>query len=401
MTSGARRPAGEPVSAQRGAAERSSSAGGEAGGRAERLTPRARALLPVFLALLLVLAVRQLWCSAPPRTELAGEAMGTRWFAVLGAAGRSRAEVARARAGIEAEIAAVERRMSTWDPDSELSRFNRHLSTDPFPLSPDTLAVLAIAREVSERSGGAFDVTVRPLVAAWGFGAGARAPGPGPGPDELAALRARVGYRRLELAPAAGAARKRHPELECDLSAVAKGWAVDRAAEALAGLGFRDYLLELGGEVRVGGERPGGGAWRVAIERPDSDARAAQTSVELRDAALATSGDYRSFYMVDGERRSHLLDPRSGRPVSHGLASVSVVHRRAALADAWATALAVLGPQEGFARAEAEGLGACFIERRAPGDFLVRTTSGFPPLRPAPQAAAAPAPTRDAPGARP
>jgi thiamine biosynthesis lipoprotein len=336
------------------------------------------------LVLLVALAVRQLWCAAPPRAELAGAAMGTRWSAVLAAAGRSRADVERARAVIEARLAAVERRMSTWDPDSELSRFNRHASSEPFPLSPETLAVLAIAQQVSERSGGAFDVTVRPLVAAWGFGAGARAPGATPEPAELAALRARVGYRRLDLAPAAGTARKQHPLLECDLSAVAKGWAVDRAAEALAGLGFSDFLLELGGEIRVGGERPGGGAWRVAIERPEPDARAVQASVELRDAALATSGDYRSFYEQDGERRSHLLDPRSGRPVRHRLASVSVVHREAALADAWATALAVLGPEEGFARAEAEGLGAYFIERTASGGFAVRATSGFPPVRDAP-----------------
>ncbi len=355
-----------------------------ANGRAERLTSRARAFLPVFLALLVALAVRQLWCAAPPRAELVGAAMGTRWSAVLAAAGRSRADVERARTVIEARLAAVERRMSTWDPDSELSRFNRHTSSEPFPLSPETLAVLAIAQRVSERSGGAFDVTVRPLVAAWGFGAGARAPGDTPEPAELAALRARVGYRHLELAPATGTARKRHPRLECDLSAVAKGWAVDRAAEALAGLGFSDFLLELGGEIRVGGERPGGGAWRVAIERPDPDARAVQASVELRDAALATSGDYRSFYEQDGERRSHLLDPRSGRPVRHRLASVSVVHREAALADAWATALAVLGPEEGFARAEAEGLGAYFIERTASGGFAVRVTSGFPPVRDAP-----------------
>ena len=363
-----------------------------ASARAERLTPRARALLPVFLALLVALAVRQLWCAAPPRAELAGAAMGTRWSVVLGAAGHSRADVERARTAVEATFASVERHMSTWDPDSELSRFNRHASDEPFVLSSETLAVFAIAQEVSERSAGAFDVTVHPLVAAWGFGADAYAPGTAPVPADLAALRARVGFRLLELAPTAGAARKRHPQLQCDLSAVAKGFAVDLAAEALAGLGFGDFLVELGGEVRVGGERPGGGAWRVAIERPDSDAREVQASVELRDAALATSGDYRSFYEKEGERLSHLLDPRSGRPVRHSLASVSVVHREAAFADAWATALAVLGPEEGFARAEAESLGAYFIERTASGGFRVRATSRFPLVR-----ELAPPPVRDAP----
>ncbi len=367
--------------------------------RPERLTPRARILLPVFLVLLVALAVRQLWYTAPPRAELAGAAMGTRWSVVLDATGRARADVERARMAIEEQFTAVDQRMSTWDPDSELSRFNRHASVEPFPLSAETLEVLAIAQQVSEDSGGAFDVTVSPLVAAWGFGPGARAPGQAPEPAELAALRALVGYRLLELSPAEGAARKLHPGISCDLSAVAKGWAVDRAAEALAGLGFTDFLLELGGEVRVRGERPGGSAWRVAIERPDPDARAVQASIVLRDAALATSGDYRSFYERDGERLSHLLDPRSGEPVRHGLASVSVVHSEAALADAWATALAVLGPVEGFARAEAEGLGAYFIERTAAGGFAVRATARFPRVRPARIASATP--PRDPHGGRP
>jgi thiamine biosynthesis lipoprotein len=349
--------------------------------RAQRLTPRARALLPLCLALLVALTLRQLWCSVPPRVELSGSAMGTRWSLVIGAADRSRADLELVRAAIESSFAAVETRMSTWDPDSELSRFNRHRSTEPFPLSAETLAVLATAQRLSERTGGAFDVTVRPLVAAWGFGAGARTPDLAPSPEELLDLRARVGHRLLELDPVAASARKRHPELECDLSAIAKGWALDRAVETVLELGFDALLLELGGEVRVVGERPGGGAWRVAIERPEPGGRALHRSVELRDAALATSGDYRSFYEVAGERRSHLLDPRSGRPVEHGLASVSVVHAEAALADAWATALAVLGPDAGLALAEAEGLGAYFLERTAPGSFAARATAAFPPLR--------------------
>lgn len=369
-------------------------------GRVTRLTPRARALLPVFLTLLVALAVRQLWCAAPPRSELIGSVMGTYWSVVLASAGRSRNDVESARVVVEAAFAAVDQRMSTWDPESELSRFNRHASSEAFPLSPDTLEVFAIALAVSERSGGAFDATVRPLVAAWGFGANARTSGAEPSPAELASLRTRVGFQLLELSPATGTARKRHPQLECDLSAVAKGYAVDRAAEALTGLGFSDFLVELGGEVRVRGERPGGGPWRVAIEQPDPDIRQMRASIELRDGALATSGDYRSFYERDGVRFSHLLDPRSGRPVQHGLASVSVVHRQAAFADAWATALSVLGTEEGFALAEAEGLGAYFIDSIGSGGFVVRATSGFPSVRTMAIPAEGP-PSRDMPEGRP
>jgi thiamine biosynthesis lipoprotein len=348
--------------------------------RPEILPRRARILLPIFLVILLVLAVRQLWCLAPARSVLGGSTMGTTWSVVLDAQGRGRADPDAARAAIEERLAFVDRLMSTWNAESELSRFNRHASAEPFRLSPETLGVLAVAQEISGRTHGAFDVTVRPLVAAWGFGAGAWAPGHGPDPAELAAIRERVGYRLLELDPFAGAARKRRPDVECDLSAIAKGFAVDEVARALSDLGWTDFLVEVGGEVRARGNRPQGGPWQVGIERPDSEGRVAQAVVALADLAMATSGDYRSFYEDGGRRLSHIIDPRSGRPVAHTLASVSVVHAEAVRADAWATALAVLGPQEGFLLAEAEGIGAVFLVRAAGGSFEARSTRAFPAL---------------------
>ena len=349
-------------------------------GRAQLLTPRARALLPVFLVILVALSLRQLWCVAPARVVLSGPTMGTTWSVTLGATGRSRADLTRAQAAIEARLAAIDGLMSTWDPDSELSRFNRHRSGEPFPLSAETLEVLRVAREVGERTGGAFDVTVRPLVAAWGFGAGARAPGNAPEPAELAALRRHVDFRLLELDPVGASVRKRDPEVTCDLSAIAKGFAVDEVTRALVALDWGDFLVEIGGEVRALGQRPGDGAWRVGIERPDETGRAVQGVVALSDRAMATSGDYRSFYEEGGRRRTHIIDPRSGQPVDPGLASVSVVHREAVFADAWATALAVLGPEEGFALAEAESLGAHFILRDRHGAFETRSTRAFPPV---------------------
>ena len=349
-------------------------------GRPQLLTPRARVLLPIFLLILLALSLRQLWWLAPARVVLTGPTMGTTWSVTLDARGRGRGDLGAARAAIDERLANVNRLMSTWDPDSELSRFNRHASTEPFRLSPETLQVLGLAQEISERTDGAFDVTVRPLVAAWGFGAGARAPGHGPDATELAAIRQRVGFRLLELDPAAGTARKRRPDVECDLSAIAKGFAVDEVARALAGLGWTDFLVEVGGEVRAHGRRPEGGAWRVGIERPDAEGRVAQTVVALADGVMATSGDYRSFYEEGGKRLTHIVDPRSGRPVGHSLASVSVVHREAARADAWATALTVLGPEQGFARAEAEGIAAYFLVRSEGGSFEARSTRGFPSL---------------------
>lgn len=344
------------------------------------LSPRARLLLPVFAAVLLFLTVRVMWCSAPARVLLGGETMGTAWAVTLNAPDLTRRERARVRTRIQAELDAVNGAMSTWDPESELSRLNVHESTEPFSLSAPTLEVLAAARSVSERTGGAFDVTVRPLVSAWGFGAGARVPGAAPDAAELASIRERVGFELLEIDPVGGSVRKRHPGLQVDLSAIAKGYGVDRVADALEADGYANFLVEVGGEVRALGERPGGGAWRLAIERPEPDGRAVHGVVELSGVALATSGDYRSFYMAEGERWTHIVDPRAGRPVRHALASVSVLHEKATFADAWATALTVLGPEAGLRVAEAEGLAVYLIVRAAGGAYEIRTTAGFPPI---------------------
>jgi thiamine biosynthesis lipoprotein len=350
-------------------------------GRPEILTPRARALLPVFLVVLVGLAVYQLWYTVPDRVQLAGPTMGTTWSVVLAGDGHTRNDLTSARQAIVDRLERVNGLMSTWDPDSELSRLNAHTGPGPFPVSADTMQVLALARAVSQRTGGAFDVTVGPLVAAWGFGAGARLPGQGPDAAELRELRSRVGYQMLELDEADGTVTKARPDLRCDLSAIAKGYGVDEVARGLEGLGWTDYLVEVGGEVRVRGERPEGGPWRVGIERPDQAMRMVQGVVALRDRSMATSGDYRNFYEVEGERRSHIVDPRTGRPVTHGVASVSVVAREAVLADAWATALTVLGPDEGLALAEAEGLAAYFLVRSGPDRFEARASSTFPPVR--------------------
>jgi len=301
--------------------------------------------------------------------------MGTTWSVTL-----ARPDP-KAREAVQARLDAVNAAMSTWDPDSELSRFNAHESAEPFGLSDGTLRVMALAQEVSAASGGAFDVTVRPLVAAWGFGAGARLPGAGPNEAALALLRARVGFERLELDLVGRTASKGHPKLEVDLSAIAKGFGVDEAARALSLLGHERFLVEVGGEVSARGERPGGGPWRLAIERPEPDGRAVHGVVELLDVSMATSGDYRSFYEQEGERLTHIVDPRVGRPVSHALASVSVVHEDAATADAWATALTVLGPEEGPEVAEALGIAAYFIVRTQSGSYTTRSTGAFPPVR--------------------
>ena len=284
------------------------------------------------------------------------------------------------RSTLEAEVRSVleriEDRMSHYRPESELSRFNRARTTGPRPMSAETLGVIAEALAMSRVSGGAFDVTVGPLVDAWGFGPPGRAP-TAPGEESLAALRARVGSGLLEIDLAASTLRKRRPDVVLDLSAIAKGYAVDAVASLLAERGLGDHLVEIGGELRAGGGNEQGEPWRAAVERPAPGAPAAQRIVSLANAALATSGDYRNFYELDGARVSHTVDPRTGRPVTHGLLSVSVIAERCSLADARSTALNVLGADEGYALAVAQGWAALFVTDDGAGRLVERETPAF------------------------
>lgn len=286
---------------------------------------------------------------------------------------------AAARAALDGELFAavdgVDRAMSTYRPDSELSRLNRHGPDAPFEVSTALAEVLATARGVSRASGGAFDVTIGPLVNAWGFGPDHR--GALPSADELAALRERVDWRSLALEPGTRSVRKARPDAYADLSGIAQGFGADRIAAALEARGFGDYLVEVSGEVRARGTNPDGQPWRIGIERPDAAERTPHLVVPLGDGALATSGDYRNWFERDGRRYSHEIDPASGAPVTHRLASVSVVHPHAAAADAWATGLFVLGPDEGMRVAEREGLPAYFLVRAPDGGFTERLTSAF------------------------
>jgi thiamine biosynthesis lipoprotein len=344
-----------------------------------RLPRRARILLPILLLALVVVSVHRYRIESERAiSELSGRALGTTWTVKI-AGGldlpTQRALVRR----LAGRLDRVDALMSSWRDDSELSRFNAAEAGLAFPLSPETLVVFEIAQSLSARSGGAFDVTVGALVDAWGFGAPERT-GVAPAPERLAALRASTGYQKLALDRAAGTVTKHAGGLRCDLSALAKGFAVDQLAETLAEQGYASFLVEVGGELRAQGRRPEGRAWRVAVEEPDVAGRRIHRIVALEDRALATSGDYRNYYELEGRRVSHTLDPRTGEPIRHALASVSVVHPSAAWADAWATALNVLGPEAGYRLAEEEGLAAYFLVRKPDGGFEPRMTPSFEPL---------------------
>jgi thiamine biosynthesis lipoprotein len=280
---------------------------------------------------------------------------------------------------VNEELAALVGKFSTFDPQSELKRFNHSRRTRWIPASAEMVEVLREARRVSESSGGAFDVTVGPLVDLWGFGpprGGDRIPS---GP-ELERLLSHVGYRKLEARNDPPAIRKLDPDLRVDLSAIAKGYAVDQVAQLLETRGISRYLVEIGGELRGLGRNGNDEDWRIGIETPSDTAPGLRTIISIDHTGVATSGDYHNYFLKDGQRYSHEIDPRTGKPVTHMLASVTVISPRTMHADAMATALMVLGPDAGFALATREGLAAYFIIRTANG-FVDRQTAAFDRFR--------------------
>ena len=284
----------------------------------------------------------------------------------------------RIRDRIQAVLEDIESKMSHYRSTSELSRFNQTRAAVPFHVSPETLDVVRQANELSEQTEGALDITVGPLVSAWGFGPIEPETLP-PSSSLLEQIRTHVGYTKLEFDPIASTLRKTDPHLECDLSAVAKGYGVDRVAAALREEALTRFMVEVGGEIVTVGLNREGRPWRIAIERPVA-AGGVQRVVSLSDQAMATSGSYRNVRQVDGHWFSHTIDPRTGRPVEHQLASVSVIAPLCVVADGLATALEVLGPEEGYRLAVKRGWAALFLVRVSSGYIEELTTPAFEAL---------------------
>jgi FAD:protein FMN transferase len=275
-------------------------------------------------------------------------------------------------AAIDAELARVDAEMSTYNPTSILSRFNAAPPGSWQPVSADMADVVAAAQQLAEMSGGAFDVTVGPLVNLWGFGPTGEISAVPPA-AAVAAARARVGHGYLQVRMQPPALRKQRA-LYVDLGAIAQGYTVDAVAALLNARQCASYLVEVGGEVRAGAAKPSGEGWRVGIEVPDpTSVGRLQRVLTLTNAAVSTSGDYRDFVDLDGKRYSHTIDPRSGAPVTHDLASVTVIHDSTMWADGYATLLDVLGPRAGLEFARQHHLAAQFTERTPAG--LVETTT--------------------------
>lgn len=280
---------------------------------------------------------------------------------------------------VDKRLAAINKSMSTYDPESELSLINRSKATTDeqgwITLSADLTEVLAMSLELWQKSDGAFDITVGPLVNLWGFGPDAR-PEHTPEQASIVELKQKIGIQHLELDPVQRKLRLTSPQY-LDLSGVAKGWAVDEIAHLVANVASQSFMVEIGGEIRAQGLKPNKQPWRIAIEKPEQLLQQSSALIiELNGIGVATSGDYRNYFEEQGVRYSHTIDPSTGYPIKHNLASVTVIHPSTGFADAWATALTVSGPEKGLQLAEQYNL-AVYMQIGQGNGFIERYSSAF------------------------
>ena len=318
-----------------------------------------------------------LGCGGQREIRIAGRTMGTTYHVTI--IGGYFTSVGQLRQAIDERLEAINASMSTYRPESEISRFNALPKTGmTFPVGDDFFQVVRLSRELFEMTAGAWDGTIDPLVDLWGFGRTQRTPRI-PADGEISDRMAHVGFDLID-ASREGFLIKRHPKVTLDLASVAKGYGVDVVAALIRGRGFADFLVEVGGEVFASGVRLDGRQWRVGINRPEAGAAIDQVYqvVRLRDRAFATSGDYRIFFEQDGKRFSHVLDPRTGRPVANGVVSVSVTAATCARADGLATALMVMGVDDGLKLVDALADVECLmVVRDAEGNLVDHYSKNF------------------------
>ncbi len=325
----------------------------------------------IFLITFIYLMLIQSGCqynTADKLWKLSGMTMGTFYnISIVKETSDKNVEfIKKVHSGIEKVLRRVNKQMSTYIKDSEISTFNRFKSTEPFPVSEDLAFVTESAISISGETDGAFDITVGPLVNLWGFGPGNR-PMKVPTAAQIADAMQKTGYENLSVSVDPPALQKKNVDIYCDLSAIAKGYGVDAVCRYLDSLNIPDYLVEIGGEVRVKGLSHLKREWRIGISTPDNN-MGIQKTLKISGVAVATSGDYHNYFEQDGIRYSHTIDPSTGKPIKHKLASVTVIHDNCMMADGYATAIDVMGPEKGLAFAKAKHL---------PVFLIVKSDIGF------------------------
>ncbi|WP_428430637.1 FAD:protein FMN transferase [Photobacterium chitinilyticum] len=326
--------------------------------------------------LLLVFAVTLTGCGDQRELiHLNGSTMGT-YYSIKLIKQEGLPAASELQAEIDRRLELVNDQMSTYRKQSELSRFNQHTSNQPFEVSADTAKVIAEAIRLAELTDGALDVTVGPVVNLWSFGPEAR-PEKTPTAEELAKRREIVGVRHLSVD--GNTLSKAIPELYVDLSSIAKGFGVDIVAGYFDELNVADYMVEIGGELSLQGNNLKGVPWRIAIEKPTDDgSRSVQEIIEPGDMAVATSGDYRNYFEQDGVRYSHLIDPKTCKPITNRVVSVTVLHPSSMTADALATAFSVMGEEKSLELAQQENLPVLLVVKTEQG-YKEYTSDAFVP----------------------
>lgn len=326
----------------------------------------------IYRLALFVLAFSVFGCAEKPKViSFSGQTMGTSYHIKV-VPSDNYPDQLRLKADVDHALELVNDQMSTYRSASELSRFNQ-MSAGSMSVSQDTAMVMAESIRLYKITNGTLDVTVGPLVNLWGFGPDQR-PTKIPTQDQIQSLKKRTGMHHVTLRGTR--LEKQKSDVYVDLSSIAKGFGVDKIAQLLEQLGSGSYMVEIGGEVKTKGAKPDGQPWRIAIERPQDEQRDVALVIEPHDLAVATSGDYRNFYEQDGKRLSHLIDPRTGYPITHKLASVTVMHKSCMTADALATAMIVMGTEEALELAKELDLAVMLIEKD--GDtFKTRYSSTF------------------------
>lgn len=328
----------------------------------------------MFLCALLFLAVGAIGgCSEKPeQLVFSGMTMGTSYQVKI----ITNDDVPTENLGeqIENRLSSLNQTFSTYIETSELMQFNQAKTGQPQAISEDMQVVMSIAQEVYGLTDGAFDPTVAPLVNLWGFGPN-ESNNVIPQSEQIQQALSVIGLNHLVLNKAAKKAQRKQ-DIKLDFSAIAKGYAVDAVADLLESSGIQHYLVEVGGELRAGGYKPNGDLWRIAIERPSLVQGDVQQVIALQDVAVATSGDYRNYFEKNGKRYSHTIDPRIGYPVDHELASVTVIEETAVKADALATAMMVMGPEDSLMLAEKYNIPVYILVKEADG-FKVQYSKAF------------------------
>ncbi len=308
-----------------------------------------------------------------------GRTMGTTYQVKVAGAELGDKKFEKVKFQIDSVLKSVNKQMSTYDPQSEISLINKSRSTDPINVSQPFFVVLEAAMDLYLRSDGAFDVTVAPLVNLWGFGP-AKSRNTAPTQSEIDKILQITGSENLVLSDQR-MIQKQHPEIQIDLSAIAKGYGVDAVAEIMILNQFDNFMVEVGGEVRVKGKNAKNMCWRIGVDRPKHASfpgQDLQSILCLKDVAVATSGDYRNYFFSDGHYYSHAIDPETGYPVKHNLASVTIIASSCMLADGLATATMVLGPEKGYRFIkDIQDVEAMLIERIDEDNFEVKYTEGF------------------------